>query len=189
VTTQTFVPLATADPVAELQALEEERQRRLEMAREKRLVSKAALVARTHGQFVYHGGYTVRVATFPHPTNEGEVVEVWLSEKDKFIPLGGEVKEIRIDTVTVWVREEGDKHPRDPFLPGKSWVRVLSLAEATPRTPVEEQPHWTYIPGVWEEVVSAKAAKIAAEIQEKRRAEAQAQLEQLTRLLVPPRSV
>ena len=186
--TTTAAPITT-DPIAQLQALEKERQHRIQTARQKRIVPKATLVARKHGKIIYHNGYTLKIATFPHPTNPEDVVEIWHREKTKYIPTAGEAQAITIDIITVWVHRQGDRHPTDPFLSGETWVRVLNLEEAPPEARVKEQDYWTYIPGAWEEAISAKAAEIAAEIAEKRRAQARARLDELTRLLMPPRPV
>jgi len=187
-----IIQVRVADPLAEVKALEEERQRRLALAREKRLVERAALVARHKGETIYHYGRTVHVAVLPHPTNQGEVVEIWLGERGEYLPQPGRrVKEIKVQSVVVWVRAEKDKNPRNPLLRGETWVQVLNLVRIVPAgaKTVEPEPYWSYIPGTWEEVISAKAGEITEEIRERRQEEAAKRVEELTRLLVPPRSV
>ena len=186
----TMLDFRVQTPPLSLKDLERIRQERLEEARQKRLLEKAVLVAESDkGKNGYHRGLVYRVAVLPHP-NGVDVVRIFLFVKGLYDPAIADFA--RRQRVIIWVHDPKDNDPERLY--GKNWVRVLSLERVVPKGgnfPItdKDKAGRLYVPGQWEEALSAAAAEVAREIAERREAKEAAEAERLWELLFPQRPV
>jgi len=172
----------------DMEAAKQLHAQRLAEADKKELLKKAILAVRRDGQIVYAHGWHILVAVWPHPVNQGDVVEVWLRREGVVDRRTFASKDIH--HVTVWVRNAEDKEKnriKSPFLPGKSWVRVFYAHDG--KATDEDRLKWVYIPGAWEDTLYRMATAALEDIQRQHQEKQNAELERLVKQLFAPRPV